>query len=301
MKSILWAEMPSIIETIGTYAIEAMLLEANCAPAPGLVDRYNSGAHNDMDIFTFIKSTASLAPSMYGMARIGYLHVGSESELLQAIRPIGIRAEHDMMKSTKGVNTQKGLIFLMGILCAASGYAYKQNGNITIEAIIHIVKSMCIGLVDRELKQNLQLKNEKEYSHGEILYVRYGIRGIRGEVEDGLPTIINTGLTAYIEALNRGFADDSALVHALLGIMSLSEDTTILHRHSMSVLKEVQRYADELYRSEAAFTTEGLERIKQLDNQFIERYISPGGSADLLAATHFLYSITHVTTHETVY
>ena len=300
MKSILWAEMPSIIETIGTCAVEAMLLEANCAPAPGLVDRYNSGAHNDMDIFTFIRSTASLAPSMYSMAKLGYQYVGSESDLLRAIRPIGLRAEHDMMKATKGVNTQKGLIFLMGILCAAAGYTYNKKGVITIESIIQTVKSMCEGLVNRELTQNLPTKDEKEYSHGEILYARYGIRGIRGEVEDGLPTIVNAGLPAYTEALQRGFSDDKALIHALLGIMSASEDTTILHRHSMPVLKEVQRYADELYRSEAAFTTEGLERIKELDNQFIERYISPGGSADLLAATHFLYSITHESIHETV-
>lgn len=300
MKANLWADMPSIIEYIGTCAIEAMMLEANCAPAPGLVDRYNSGAHNDMDIFTFIISTTSLAPFMYSMARIGYEHDGGEMDLLQAIRPIGLRAERAMLKATKGVNTQKGLIFLMGIICSASGYVYKHHRNITIQSIILVVKSMCSGLVERELTQNLQIKREQEYSHGEILYMRYGIRGIRGEVEDGLPTIINIGLPAYTEALNRGFTDDNALIHALLGIMSVSEDTTILHRHSMSVLKEVQRYADELYRSEAAFTTEGLERIKQLDNQFIERYISPGGSADLLAATHFLYSITHELTHESV-
>ena len=32
-------------------------------------------------------------------------------------------------------------------------------------------------------------------------------------------------------------------------------------------------------------------QIENMDQVFIERYISPGGCADLLAVTHFIYSI----------
>ena len=51
----IWENISKPIQNIGCLALEAMLLEANCAPAPGLVDRFNSGAHNDMDIYTFYK------------------------------------------------------------------------------------------------------------------------------------------------------------------------------------------------------------------------------------------------------
>lgn len=122
----IWENIPKPIQNIGCLALEAMLLEANCAPAPGLVDRFNSGAHNDMDIYTFIKSSVALSSYMYNFAYMGYMHKGALDTLLAFIRPLGIEAEAAMFKATKGVNTQKGLIFLMGILCAAAGYVYRK-------------------------------------------------------------------------------------------------------------------------------------------------------------------------------
>ena len=38
-------------------------------------------------------------------------------------------------------------------------------------------------------------------------------------------------------------------------------------------------------------TAEGREAALEMDRDFIRRWISPGGSADLLAVTHFLVSL----------
>ena len=108
----IWENIPEPIQNIGCLALEAMLLEANCAPAPGLVDRFNSGAHNDMDIYTFIKSSVALSSYMHNFVYMGYMHKGALDTLLAFIRPLGIEAEAAMFKATKGVNTQK--FFLWG-------------------------------------------------------------------------------------------------------------------------------------------------------------------------------------------
>ncbi len=42
------------------------------------------------------------------------------SDLLNKIRPIGLKIEEAMFHVTNNINTHKGLIFLMGVVCAAT-------------------------------------------------------------------------------------------------------------------------------------------------------------------------------------
>lgn len=236
----IWENIPEPIQNIGCLVLEAMLLEANCAPAPGLVDRFNSGAHNDMDIYTFIKSSVALSPYMHNFVYMGYMHKGALDTLLAFIRPLGIEAEAAMFKATKGVNTQKGLIFLMGILCAAAGYVYRKYNIIKSTLVFDAVKIMCQGLVAKELGN---LPHDRKLTSGERLYHQYGIRGIRGELEDGLPIIQDIALPAYKKAISLGATDDALLIYTLLSIMTATEDTTIINRHDQDTLIMVQKSA----------------------------------------------------------
>lgn len=282
----IWENIPEPIQNIGCLVLEAMLLEANCAPAPGLVDRFNSGAHNDMDIYTFIKSSVALSPYMHNFVYMGYMHKGALDTLLAFIRPLGIEAEAAMFKATKGVNTQKGLIFLMGILCAAAGYVYRKYNIIKSTLVFDAVKIMCQGLVAKELGN---LPHDRKLTSGERLYHQYGIRGIRGELEDGLPIIQDIALPAYKKAISLGATDDALLIYTLLSIMTATEDTTIINRHDQDTLIMVQKSAKKLLSNDDILQLDGFDAVKDLDRQFIEQWISPGGSADLLVATHFLY------------
>lgn len=282
----IWENIPEPIQNIGCLALEAMLLEANCAPAPGLVDRFNSGAHNDMDIYTFIKSSVALSSYMHNFVYMGYMHKGALDTLLAFIRPLGIEAEAAMFKATKGVNTQKGLIFLMGILCAAAGYVYRKYNIIKSTLVFDAVKIMCQGLVAKELGN---LPYDRKLTSGERLYHQYGIRGIRGELDDGLPIIQDIALPAYKKAISLGATDDALLIYTLLSIMTATEDTTIINRHDQDTLIMVQKSAKKLLSNDDILQLDGFDAVKDLDRQFIEQWISPGGSADLLAATHFLY------------
>lgn len=281
---------------IGQLSLEAMLMEVAATPAPGLVDRFNSGAHDDMDIMTFLRSSSALSSAMTELAMAGLEHEGPLPELLTEIRRIGIRAEHEMYNATLGVNTQKGLLFLLGILTAAAGYILRpsanhsfDNGKLKPEDIAQRAAEICAGLVERELAVLHHKRPDRQLTAGEHYYLAHGFTGVRGEIEAGLPSVFEAGLPRLREALNQGAADNDALVHALLGLMTHTEDTTILHRHDLETLKRVQSEAAEILTAGGYLTSEGRLKTEALDGRFIKARISPGGSADLLAVTWFLH------------
>ena len=281
---------PGVIWDIGSWAVEAMLMEAACTPAPGLVDRDNPGAHKDMDFFTFLMSSSALAGTMFRCAAAGYQHQGELVDLLPMLRCIGKDGERHMLEATGGVNTQKGLLFLLGILSAAASNCLKQAQHVTAIQILDTAAAMTTGIVERELVP-LAAKAAAKLTAGEKLYLQYGVTGIRGEIEAGIPSIRNCGLPVLTNALEQGLSLNDALVHTLMNLMTTVQDTTILHRHNLDTLREVQELAKSVVAQGGMLTEMGRAQIIALDKRFIDRNISPGGVADLLAATYFLYVI----------
>lgn len=268
---------------IAGYAIEAMLCEVAAYPSPGLVSSVSKGAHSDMDHYTFIKSTSILSKYMVLFAEEGYSNK-TPSEIFKAIRAIGIEAENEMFEGTNGVNTHKGMIFLLGISCAAVTKAIYHK--ISFSEIQGIIKQMTKGLVQEELSS---MDKDKATSHGEKLFLKHKIEGIRGQVERGIPLVFDYSLEVYKE--NKNLEVNDRLIHTLLCIMKYCEDSNIIHRHSIDTLKNVQQKAQKVI-SLGGMTTEiGKEAIETLNKEFIKDYISPGGSADLLAVTVFFNSV----------
>lgn len=189
-------ELNEISLTISSFAIQAMLYEVTCTPSPGLVCPVSNGAHKDMDYFTFIDSTSVLSKYLALFVQEGYSNKGCK-EIFHNIRIIGVEAEKDMFTKTKGINTHKGMLFLMGIVCAAVGKAIFEKR--AFNEIQTIVREMTEGIVEKEL---LSLKDSPKLSHGEKLYLKYKNPGVRDEVEKGLPTVFNYALGLYQENLN---------------------------------------------------------------------------------------------------
>ncbi|MDS0525834.1 triphosphoribosyl-dephospho-CoA synthase CitG [Clostridium sp. SHJSY1] len=276
-------KLNEIALTISSFAMQAMLYEITCAPSPGLVSPVSNGAHKDMNYFTFIDSTAVFSKYLALFVQEGYSHRCCK-EIFKSIRAIGVEAEKDMFTKTKGINTHKGMLFLMGIACAATGKAmYEEKSFYEIHSII---KEMTEGIVDKEL---LSLNDESKLSHGEKLYLKYKNEGVRGEVERGIPTVFDYSLKLYKENSNLNLND--RLVHTLIEIMVVCNDTTIIHRHNPPILEEVKRKAKNIIDLGGMNTVEGREKINELSIEFIEKNISPGGSADLLAITVFFYLV----------
>ena len=89
-------------------AVRALLYEVSATPKPGLVDRNNSGSHQDMDFFTFVDSSSALIPWFRDFFSIGWEH-GDETgdRLFERLRFAGQNAEAKMFSATGGVNTHK--------------------------------------------------------------------------------------------------------------------------------------------------------------------------------------------------
>lgn len=281
---------PDSVDQIGKTAVEAILMEVACTPSPGLVDRLNSGAHHDMDFFSFISSSVAISTAMYRCALAGYQHRGKPDELLPILRLIGLEAEKEMYLATGGVNTHKGMLFVMGILAASASLATQKSVEESrVQAISSAAAGICRGMVDRELVVLRDKLPDRALTAGERYFLHYGIKGIRGEMEAGMPSVLEKGLPALREALQQGCSINDALVHALLGLMTQTEDTAILNRHGINTLTRVQAEAQEILDNGGMLTEQGRRQVKELDDKYTAENINPGGSADLLAATYFMY------------
>lgn len=282
-----------VCQYISELAIKSMLFEVSATPKPGLVDRNNAGAHTDMDFYTFMGSSAALVHTFYQCALAGFKFQGkSLNELMDSIRPIGIEGEKRMLKATKGINTHKGLIFSLGIMAAVAAVEYRETQRLqmNVEKICEKVKDMTKGISDRELGV---MSKDHHLTYGKRLFERYGIKGIRGEVESGFHTVRTYGLPILQELTANGKNMNDVLVQVLLHLMTMTEDSNILGRHDWKTLDYVKASARKLLDVGGMFTEEGRQRIIEMDKAFIHRNISPGGSADLLAVTMMFYFLNN--------
>lgn len=277
------------MQTIPQKALRALLYEVSASPKPGLVDRFNQGAHTDMDFFTFIDSSSALSNYFSYCVVEGVKYSGKNpEELFQALRGLGINAEKVMFEATDGVNTHKGLIFSLGVICAAASCSMmeSESKNVDIEIICEKVSLMTKGLCLRELTF---LNKSEGLTYGEKLFLKYGLRGIRGEVESGFATVRNYSLPVIRKLKSlKSFHINDILVQVLLHLMAVNEDTNIVARHDLKTLEYVQRYAQQVLDLGDMLTPKGMEMVFEMDKEFIGRNISPGGSADLLAVTVML-------------
>jgi len=268
------------MDKIAANAARALIYEVAATPKPGLVDRVNSGSHKDMDFFTFVDSSSVLTAHFRRFAEKGMDYANAAPQkVLQYLRYPGRLAEADMDTLTKGINCHKGIIFSMGVICTAIGMRYGQGKAFDSAAVLALSAEICAELM-RDF-DNIKTP----HSHGERLYVEYGISGIRGEASKGYPSVKNIGLPALKRYVQKGLSLNDAGVWTLLELLCVTQDSNILSRSDMATLQEVQGKVRNLLNSEQSSLTD----VEQLDREFVQKNISPGGCADLLALCYFLY------------
>jgi len=274
------------IARFSEYLSQAILLEAATAPKPGLVTRLGNGAHQDMSLMTFMMSSVVVAEAFQQIFALGQRFSGSAPELFAAVRQQGIPAEKKLLQVTKNVNTQRGILFAGGVLAAAGGSLSRGQNAPDAAAICDFVREMTAGLVERELRQRCP---SAAITYGEKLYQKYHITGIRGEVERGFSSVRTIGLPAMQAAFAAGRSINDALVHALLSLMTVVEDSNVIWRTDYETLCQLQKRAAAVLQLGSIFSDQGWQAIACLDKDCIARRISPGGSADLLSVTTALY------------
>lgn len=271
---------------IGRCAVEGLINEVCVTPKPGLVDRNNSGAHRDMDLTTFITSAAAIAPFFDEMARAGHDWKDELPALFGQLRTIGLQAEQAMFQATQGVNTHKGAIFSLGIIAAAAGYYYRTHGYFQSEAILELCAAMTGRTIEEEFKA---IAGRGPQTKGERLYIRYGVKGIRGEAQSGFASVRNISLPVMRRLVKTEDNFNDILVQVLMHLMAEVRDTNVLARCGFEALDDVNQASRDILDLGGIWTAKGRQRLLALDRIFIEKNLSAGGCADLLAATVMLY------------
>ncbi len=274
------------VDLLGELATRSILLEVSTHPKPGLVTPFSSGAHRDMDFTLFLKSTAVLSQGFREVSHFGYNYKGDITKMLPPLRKLGLEVEERMFVVTNGVNTQKGLIFLFYLILGASGNLLNKR-RLSPKNISSSISKITAGITEKELGSIK--KGKKTLSKGENTFVKHGITGIRGEVEKGLPTVMELGLPEFKKAYEKTQDINKSSLHALIAIMSKAEDTNIISRNGIEVYYDIQKRADEIIKVGGVLTTAGMMKIIDMGTDFLKLNISPGGSADLLSATLFFY------------
>lgn len=290
-------------EKISLYIKNALLGEVFTTPKPGLVDLWDNGAHKDMNWITFQKSTEAITPYLTKMYEEGYRWTGGDETLeglFLKIRKTGKMAEKEMYRSTGGVNTHKGMLLSMGVVCASLGYCkktyfghLKAYGEKTELLIIEEIFRIARLMTERVLKEELKQMEEKiPGTHGERLYFQYRERGIRGEVLDGFPVVRKNAYPKLMKLMknkDKSICQSQVNLQVLLTIMNHLRDTNVLNRGGEEGLIWIQKESEEILKAGGAYSEEGLDRLIRMNQTCIVKNISSGGAADQLALTLFLW------------
>lgn len=268
-------------ERIGRLAIRSLYREAALAPKPGLVSPASPGSHRDMDFGTFLRSLQSLRSYFPAIAACGLQRPG-----FALLRGLGIVAEADMLAATGGINTHRGAIFNLGLLCAAAGRLIADGAPLSATAACAAVKINWAADVLDGLA--VLPAAAAQLSHGLEVARRYGTGGARQEAASGFPAALEIGLPAYRRILAVTGDGELAAVQALFSLIAKLDDTNLLWRGGPAGLAYGRRAATEFLAAGGVFASDWRDHAEAIDRDFIACHLSPGGSADLLGVTLFL-------------
>ena len=262
---------------LAVQAVDALLDEARLTPKPGLVDRRGRGAHTDLDLDLMCRSARALAPAFAGMAEAAREAGAPTLALRDALGRIGREAETAMMQTTQGINTHRGAIWAMGLLVAGAA--------LEPEAASPARTAQLAAALARLPDRHAPIVSGNK---GERACRDFGVSGARGQAQAGFPQVIGQGLPELQRSRWRGDSETASRLNALLAILSRLDDTCVLSRAGPAALRALQENAAAVLEGGGVASLAGRRLLRQLDARALALNASPGGAADLLAATLFL-------------
>ncbi len=267
-------------EHLADCAVRALREEALLSPKPALVDARGSGAHADLDLARMLRSANSLRGPFTDMALAAFA-ARPDAALRTRLAAIGRVAEQRMLLATQGSNAHRGAIWALGLLLGARAHLGAAAGAAQVcETAACIARHEDAALAP------------SPSSHGARAMRRFGVGGARGQACAGFPQVLRAGLPTLRRRLAEGARVEHARLDALLAIMAELDDTCLLHRGGDKALAAAQAGARRVLELGGAATRAGHEQLLCLDAELLARRASPGGSADLLAASLFLHAVT---------
>jgi triphosphoribosyl-dephospho-CoA synthase len=268
-----------VSELIADQAVLALLRELAVWPKPGLVSHVDSGSHTDMDAAMVQASAVSLRPFFGELAR-----AGQDGADMGRLRTIGLRAEAAMLAVTGGINTHRGAIFGLGLLCAAAG----EVAEISADGAA-VAPARLGDVVMRRWAAEIGRGPIPLFSHGAAALRRYGTGGARAEAAGGFRSVYEVGWPALREGHSLQPDDpDAARVQACFALIAAVSDTNLLHRGGTDGLRYAAEAASLFLSQGGVGGPDWRRRAAVVHAAFVARRLSPGGCADLLAMTLFV-------------
>lgn len=243
----------------------------------------DSGSHDDMDAATFLRSLFSLRHYFFHIAEAG-MAGASFSELKQ----LGIQAEQRMLRATRGVNTHRGAIFCLGMLCAAIAYCRSQDMPISPPAIR---AALLIQWGDALTAHTTPVTVGERSSHGLRVAASHAVGGAREEGALGFPSVFEIALPQLQSTLAAGRNSRCARVDALFALMAHVSDTNVWHRGGSAGAAMVQGRSREFLACGGSADSGWLARALECHRTFVRHRLSPGGAADLLACACLIHTV----------
>jgi triphosphoribosyl-dephospho-CoA synthase len=267
------------VPNLGDLACEALGIELALDPKPGLVTPTDRGSHRDMDHRVFRASIAAVRPYFADCARLG-----ADGAAFPVLQARGIVAEREMFAATQGVNTHKGSIFTLGLLVAAAGWQLAQLGRVDVPSLGHVVRRRWSAALSRRPDAASKTNGAR------VLYL-HGIPGAREHAAAGFPVLFDVTLPALRRALWLGVGRRRACLHALMSTVAVLPDTNLVHRGGPEGLAWAQAAGERFVDAGSVFVADWEGRLQCLASDFVARWLSPGGAADLLAAGWLLHRL----------
>ncbi|WP_332674135.1 triphosphoribosyl-dephospho-CoA synthase [Aromatoleum sp.] len=266
----------STAERLADHVVAALIDEVTLTPKPGLVDFRGRGAHRDLSWPLMCHSARSLHPSFVAMAAAG--SAGLDRDVLrERIGAIGRDGEAAMTHATGGINTHRGAIWALGLLVTAAAMEHHDG---CAERIASRAGTLA-RLPDRHAPATTGHKGERACRV-------HRVGGAKAQARDGFPHVTCAALPALRGSRSRGDSEDAARLNALLAVMAALDDTCVLARGGTAALATVQAGAARVLAEGGAGNADGRKSLRELELRMLELDVSPGGAADLLAATLFL-------------
>ncbi len=261
----------SLHEKLERICLDALRHEAMAWPKPGLVTPVDSGSHRDMHLGTLLASIDALQGSFTQLA-----DAGAQGLPYSALQRIAIEAEREMQRATNNINTHRGALFVLGLLVAAAAlrHADRTLSGSSLGAIVALKWGAEISAS----------RKQSPSSHGNSVFRKFSAGGARTEAANGFPTLYRIGLPSLRLHLKAGHSMEMARIGTLMVLMEHLEDTNLLWRGGISGLEFVKSSALAFNRAGGVSASDWQQQLVCLHREFVLRNLSPGGSADLLAA-----------------
>lgn len=263
-------------QAMGRAATLALYDELCLAPKPGLVSFVDSGSHDDMDGHTFMRSLFALRHYFTRIAELGYRQAP-----FSALEQCGLEAESRMLKATGGINTHRGAVFMLGLLCAAAAAAASEGVPLTADTVR--------AALMRHWGPPLQIRRTRTSTlPGGIAARRFGLRSASEEAALGFPAVFEVAVPSWDHARRAGLRGERLKLQVFFDIMAVLDDANLARRGGLEGLHHARALARDFVAQGGASQANAVALAQDIHRDFVARRLSPGGCADTLAATCFL-------------